>query len=234
MALSPPARRRRAEQTYEPREITEEDLYPLRVDAEWRPTQVLSVYGNAVNDTEYLARLLVASAILQGVHRVRDMAERLLQTTTVQSPRIAQMIADDSLAQKKSQLEDISVRLDQARAELNQTRARASNDLDSEPQNPDGLRALDLAILTSHTQVVIMAHEIVSRRNITGISFGLRVASGLPDQAYAEKWMDRLLGTSQMRGILLFNPPEYGRLIIVYDDGRLAYDPYEIDDEDDE
>lgn len=234
MAHAPPPRPNQQQMAIAPREITEEDIQPLRIDTAWRPVQVLKWFGPAEHDHEYLARLLVACAVLQGVHRILELSERLLQLITVQFPRVLQMLRDDALESKKPQLEELKARLELARLELPQTRARAANDIDGDPQNPDGLRVMDLDILKAHTQMCVIGHELTSRRNVTGIEYGLGVALNVPSQRYAEDWLDRALGSAEMNGILLFTPEEYRRPIVVYDDGRLAYDPAEaLEGEDD-
>ncbi len=224
-AHAPPPRPSQEQMQYAPREITEADLQPLRIDAQWRPVQVLKWFGPARADHEYLARLVVACAVLQGVHRIRELSERLLQLMTIQYPRVLQMLRDDALVSKKVQLTELKGRLELARYELAQTRARAANDIDSEPLNPDGLRVMDLEILKTHCQMVVIGHELTTRRNVTGIEYGLAVAINVPNQRYAEDWLERALGSSELNGILLFTPEDYGRPIAVYDDGRLAYDP---------
>jgi hypothetical protein len=225
LAHAPPPRPSTRELQYQPREITEPDLQPLRIDSSWRPVQVLKWFGPARADHEYLARMVVACAVLQGVHRILELAERLLVLISIQHPRVLQMLRDDALESKKPQLEELKGRLELARYELTQTRARAANDIDGEPQNPDGLRVMDLEILKAHLQMVVIGHELTSRRNVAGIEYGLSVAINVPNQRYVEDWLDRALGSAVLNGILLFTPPEYGRPIIVYDDGRLAYDP---------
>jgi hypothetical protein len=234
MAHAPPPRQSAEQMQFAPREVTEADLQPLRVDAAWRPVQVLKWFGPARADHEYLARMLVACAVLQGVHRIRELSERLLVLISIQFPRVLQMLRDESLESKKPQISELKGRLELARHELGQTRARAANDIDGDPQNPDGLRVMDLEILKTHCQMVVIGHELTSRRNVTGIDFGLQVAINVPNQRYVEDWLDRALGSSELHGVLLFTPPEYGRPIIVYDDGRLAYDPAQpLEGEDD-
>ena len=38
------------------------------------------------------------------------------------------------------------------------------------------------------------------------------------------------MGTAPVRGVQLFWPQDYGRLLLVFDDGRLAYDPGDASD----
>ena len=234
LAHAPPPRPSAEQMQFQPREITEADIQPLRVDSAWRPVQVLKWFGPARADHEYLARMLVACAVLQGVHRILELSERLLVLISIQYPRVLQMLRDEALESKKPQLLELKGRLELARHELTQTRARAANDIDGEPQNPDGLRVMDLEILKAHSQMIVIGHELTTRRNVAGIEFGLSVALNVPNQRYVEDWLDRALGSSELHGILLFTPEEYGRPIIVYDDGRLAYDPAQpLEGEDD-
>ena len=227
----PPPRARQSEGLPPPREITEEDMEPLRYDEDWRPVQVLKRFKPAQDDSEYLPKILVACAVLQGVHRILDLTERLLNISKVAEPRLRQMANDDALASKKKQLKELKGWMTLAKQELVQTRARANNDVDPDPLKPDGLRMLDLDILTTHTRTMIKAHEITSRRNVTGVNFGLAVANRAPDLRYAEDWLERALGTNELNGILLFWPEEYARVIVVYDDGRLAYDPVAVEED---
>ena len=225
MGHHPPPPRPRGEEGILPRKIRREDLEPLRQGGDWRPTRVLEAFGPALRPREQLAHLIVGCALLQGVHRVLELTERLIALVGAQGPRVKQMAQDVGLQPRRPVLGELAKQLASARLELVQTRARAANDVDAEPLTPDGLRLLDLHILASQTGAVIRAHEVVRRRNLTGVDYGLAVASRPPDLAYAETWIERLLGSRQMGAILLFVPPRYGRVLVVYQDGRLAYDP---------
>ncbi|MBK8013301.1 MAG: hypothetical protein IPK13_18345 [Deltaproteobacteria bacterium] len=217
--------RRPGRAPYQPRQYEVADVQPLRVDGRWQPQEILRVLGPGAHEGEYLTRLIVACALIQGVHRVRELTDRLLQLLRVASPRIELMGKEDGLRPRRPLLDGLAGRLKKARAELVQTRARATNDLPSEPPNPDGLRVVDLAILCEHVQGVILATEISTRRNVTGIDFATQICNVSPALRFAEDWLDRALGSVHMHGILLYLPPEYGRVLVVYDDGRLAYDP---------
>lgn len=225
VAHSPPPPKKRGEMQLPPRKITKDDLLPLRDDVEWRPTQILARFGPAPNDREYLGRLIVACAVLQGAHRVLELTERLQTIMKNAKPRTKRMLEEESLAPRKNVIEKIDRRIAEAQLELVQTRARAANDFDDEPLNPDGLRYVDLTILTSHVRTAVLCHEVTTRRNLRGIDYGIAIVSRAPDLAYAETWVERALGSAQMNRILLYWPKEYGRVLVVYDDGRLAYDP---------
>ncbi len=232
VAHSPPPPRARGEMQLPPRKVTKADLEPLRDDIEWRPTRILARFGPAPNEREYLSRLIVACAVLQGAHRVLELTERLQTIMKNARPRTKRMLEEESLAPRKTVLEKVDKRIEEARLELVQTRARAANDFDDEPLNPDGLRFVDLAILTSHVRTAVLCHEVTTRRNLRGIDYGIAVISRAPDLAYAEAWVERALGSAKMNGILLYWPREYGRVLVVYDDGRLAYDPGATPEED--
>ncbi len=227
MDLAPPPPRDRGQDFLPPREITAADLEPLRTGFDWRPTVILRRFGPAPQDEAYLPRLLVACAVLQGAHRIQELSERLIALNNVSTPRVAQMAGDEALASRKGPLKELKKRLNGARDELVATRARAANDLETEQLHPDGLRYVDLAILSQQTETAIRAHEVSRRRNVAGIDYGIGMAGRVPSQAYAEEWCERALGTAKMNGLLLFTPREYRRVVIVYEDGRLAYDPGE-------
>ena len=225
MELAPPPPKDKGQEYLPPREVSSEDLRPLRLEFDWRPTLILKAFGPSKENKEYLPRMLVAAAVIQGVHRVLEMAERLIALNTVSIPRINEMVPDDALAARRGVLKDLRRRLNSARDELVTTRARASNDIETEPLHPDGLRLLDLIILSHQAETAIQAYEVARRRNVAGIDFGMAVSSQIPPQDYAEDWFERLFGYGKLHNLLLFTPREYGRVVLVYEDGRLAYDP---------
>lgn len=221
----PPPKPRGGNEGLPTREVQPQQLEPLRLEHEWRPSLILREFGPATTDPQYLPRLVVAAAVFQGVHRILELSEKLLTLFNLGQPRVRAMLGDEALKLRKDFLGDLHRRIVGARAELAQTRARAANDLEGEPLSPDGLRLVDLEILSDHTETGILTHEVMARRNVTGLDFGAAVARALPLQRYAEEWLERLFGSAQMHGALLFTPPEYGRVLLVYSDGRLAYDP---------
>ncbi|MCA9554276.1 MAG: hypothetical protein KC933_29845 [Myxococcales bacterium] len=225
MAPTPPPARATAADELPPREITEQDLLPLREDVEWRPAYILEALGPAEKEADFLGNLLVACAVIQGPHRLYEMTERLRHMMTAFVVRIRAMRGDDALASRRADLDMLVKRLNSGIKELVNTRARAANDMDSDVLRPDGLRVLDLRVLTSQITTSVEAQEVVRRRNVAGIDYGIAVARRAPDMAYAEDWLDRALGNARLNGILLYWPPAYGRVVVVYEDGRLAYDP---------
>lgn len=218
----PPAR---AKTAHKPREITQDDLQPLRQDLQWRPGAILELYGPAADGGQHLPRLLAAAAILQGPHRIREATERLNTLLAQGQPRLERLLSDDTLAPRKKVLAELLQKAKAARAELSQTRARAANDATPDMIKPGGLRVLDLAILTDNLQTSIELFEVVQRRNVAGIDYAFAFAAQIPQLKVAETWLERSFGSARMKGIVLFAPPGYGRLVLAYEDGRLAYDP---------
>jgi hypothetical protein len=205
-----------------PREPGENDLRPLREDGDWRPAVILRRFGGVKKESEHLPRLVIACSVIQGVHKVRELCERLLAQIYIAQPRIQRMVDDDSLERRRDLLKDLIRRILEARQDLPATRARATNDLD---RSPDGLREIDLEMLVTHMEAVVLAAECATKRNLTGIDYAAYISKTQPDQRYVEDWLERALGSSTLSGILLFTPPEYGRVVVVFTDGRLAYDP---------
>ena len=225
MAHNPPPPRPVGADELPPREVTERDLWPLRDGLDWRPTAILEGFGPARDESEHLGKLLVACAVIQGPHRLFEMTERLRHMMAAFATRTQLMRNDDALAARRGALDMLVKRLNSGIRELVQTRARAANDMDGEPANPDGLRMVDLFVLSSQITTSVEAQEVVRRRNVAGIDFGIAMARRSPDMAYTEDWLDRLMGNHRLNGILLYWPPAYGRVVVVYEDGRLAYDP---------
>lgn len=225
MAPTPPPPRPAGVDELPPREILESDLEPLRRDFDWRPSMILEWFGSCQDDAEYLGRLLVGCGVIMGPHRLFELTERLRSMLLNLLPRVRQMRDDDAFVGRKKQLDMLVKQLNSGAKELVQTRARAANDMDGEAANPDGLRMVDLLILVSNVHVAVQAFEAGQRRNVTGLDFGFAVARQVPDISRSQRWLDRLMGNAALNGILLYWPPAYGRVVIVYEDGRLAYDP---------
>jgi hypothetical protein len=204
------------------RDLTEEDLLPLRIDGEWPPAVILKRFGSIKAEKEHLPRLLIACAIVQGPRRVRDMTERLLNMIAVATPRILRMIDDKSLERRHDVLKRLMTRLQIAKEDLIATKSRAHND---SLGSVDGMRGIDLEMLVATMLDVIMGSELASKRNLTGIDYALYLTSTQPDQPFVQAWIERAFGVQRLPGIIPFTPPDYGRTLIVYDDGRLAYDP---------
>lgn len=194
----------------------------LRVDGEWPAAQIVRRFGPAASDDEYLGRLLVACAALQGAGRVRELVERLQSLKTMAEPRVARLAKDAAIAPQARALEALLKSLAEASKSLPVLRARALNDVSD---RPDGLRIIDLRALVPHAGAVALAFELSNKQNLAGVEYARAIVSRLPAQSFAEAWLGRALGSATMPGFLLFTPHEYGRVVVVHADGRLAYDP---------
>jgi hypothetical protein len=228
--VRPPPARPRGAQQLPPRMVEAEDLELLRDGDDWAPTQVLRRFGPARTEQEHLPRLIVAAGILEGPHRLRELSERLLQLDAQIEPRLRGLLVDDALGPRRGFLETVVTQLGIARLELPQTRARAANNAAGVWPHPDGLRFLDLDILVTQTETAVLAQELSGRRNVTGLDFARAVVGRPPELRYAESWLERLYGTVRLGGVLLYRPEEFGRVLLVREDGRLAYDPGAVDE----
>ncbi len=121
------------------RDVKPEDVEPLREAGQWSPTTILERFGPAPTPDLELVRLAVAIAVLQGAHRIGDVAEFLQHELTTVKPRLLRMLEDDALVQRKPILRALLKRVNGACRELPGTRARANNEKSSEGHNPDGL-----------------------------------------------------------------------------------------------
>ena len=214
------------EEVWPPRELTDSDVQLLRdPEGAWNPLRILARFGPAREEANQLGHLLVGCAVLAGAYRIRDMAERLVVLAANALPRVRRLLENDALRSRQSVLQNLVARLHGARQELASTRAHAANDQGGRANHPDGLRFVDLDIIRDHIRTQVTAHEVVSAGNAEGIDFGLRCAERAPRLEDAERWLKRLIGTTHLEGILLFWPRTYGRVVLVYEDGRLAYDP---------
>ncbi len=213
------------------REAGEAELRLLRSNDQWRSASILERLGPAKEEKFQLPCLMVGAAALLGPQRVFELCERMRSHLNRAQPRIQQLIKDESLGMFKDPLKEVLKRLRLADEELPEVRSRAANEMDIDVSHPGGLRLLDLQILVEHLYPIICASEISSRRNQAGIRFSFGLAQTPPDLRYAEEWMQRLFGARRLRGVRLFWPQQYGRVVVVHEDGRLAYDPLPVEPE---
>jgi hypothetical protein len=211
----------------EPRQISDFDLEPLRFDEDWNPQEILTYFGVATHPEEYLPRLLVAAAVALGPHWIRSLAEALIHLLAGATPRLKRMTEDPAIVDRVERLAEIMARSAALFEELHQTKARAQNDEEMGQLSANRLCYVDLRILVEAVEVAVALHELSTRRNVTGIDFALKVAAHRPSVMYAEEWSERVLGAQKLPRVLFFWPQEWGRLVLVYRDGRLAYDPIE-------
>ncbi len=200
----------------------EGDFAPLVVDGNWGPKGILERFGPSIADQDQLPRLLAAIAVLLGPVRIVELVTRLEHGFAALRPSIRAILHVEALAKRHDLVKQMLERIGVAEAELKEVRGRAQNDLAGRPM---GLRGTELAYLVMGLRSFILATEVSKRRTPIGFEDGLVLATTPPVLAYVEEWAQRLFGSLYFEGFQLYWPKEYGRTILVYDDGQLAYDP---------
>lgn len=200
----------------------EGDRAPLAVDGDWGPQAILERFGRALSDQDQLPRLLAAIAVLSGPGRIAELCVRLIHGFAALAPSLRALLLLEPLAPRHDLVRQMQDRIKVAELELEEVRKRALNDLVG---RAGGLRGTELAYLVMGLRSFVLATEVTRRRTAIGFEDALVLALTPPVLAYAEEWAARLYGSAHFEGFQLFWPKEYARTILVYDDGRLAYDP---------
>lgn len=206
----------------------EGDRAPLAHEGEWGPQAILARFGPSLTDQDQLPRLIAAIAVLLGPGRIAELAVRLTHGFAALRAPLKSLLAVEALAKRHELVQQMQERIKAAELELEEVRKRAQNDLVG---RPGGLRGTELAYLVMALRSFVLATEVAKRRTPLGFEDALVLAVTPPVLAYAEEWAMRLFGTLHFDGFQLFWPKEYARVILVYDDGRLAYDPKPEDED---
>lgn len=207
------------------RDVGEQELRPLRIDDDWRVLRILDLLPPAGDPSEALSWLLVAAAVTQGPGRVLELADKAGGLLRRAVPKLEHMVEDPAFGPHAALVRALASEGRLALEELPEVKTRASNERDVAVSRPYGLRLLDLLVLGGHVRTTVGAHELTRRPNPAGVGFGRRLFESSPDPELGETWLGRLLGSGPLRGVRLFWPRDYERLLLVFDDGRLAYDP---------
>lgn len=202
------------------------DERPLRVGGEWAPAEVLERLGPAESTREQLPKLLVAYAILQGSPRVYELIQRLETFGVPARARLGVMAKNAAFKSRQDELGAIHAELETGKRSFPVLKAKAQNDMRAVP---NGLRTHDLGPLVRLTGAVVAATELLNKGNVAGIDIALGYAWGRPEFEFTCSWVDRLMPKASSDSVTVFEPDELGRVILVYQDGRLAYDPQASD-----
>jgi len=216
---------------YKYEEAPEEgDLEPLRVHGDWAPMSILERLGPAPTDEEALSYLIVACGVLEGARRLAELCGKVEYLSIASGPKLDVMLKDKTLEPQHPRIQEFLDAVTRSRREIPGTKARASND--AHGHRPDGLRVYDLRNLVHFIHAVIGATEVSGRRNLLAIDFALQYIDRLPNMHFVETWLDRILPSASLQSVQLIEPEELHRVVVVFNDGRLAYDPRaEIEEE---
>ena len=207
------------------RNVVDADIEPLRVNHEWSMGHILDKLPPAEHPSESLSLLLVAAAVTQGPGKIYDLADNAHGFLRPLVSRVDALVDDAGLARHRAFLSELAERSRLALEELPEIRTRAANEMDVDVSRPYGLRLLDLTVLSLHLRTVVNAHEATRRPNPAGVHFARCLTAAAPDPEFGDVWLERLFRVTGLRGVQFFWPKEYDRLLLVFDDGRLAYDP---------
>lgn len=207
------------------RDVGEAELRPLRIDDDWRVIRILDLLPPAAAPHEALPRLLVAGSVTQGPGRVFELADRARATLRGGGRRVEALLEEPAGVRHGDFLRPLLESTQLALAELDEVCTRADNERDPDVHRPYGLRLLDLMVLADHVGAAIAVDEVARRPHPAGVGFARALVQEAPDPDFAETWVERLMGSTPLRGVRLFWPRDYDRLLLVFEDGRLAYDP---------
>lgn len=196
---------------------------PLRQLGDWRPQFILRRFGPAVRPDEQLARLFVALAVLHGPAKVKDLILRVEIELRRTAPRLEMIASDPSLANARPLLKDLIARASPAIAEIPKLKARALNE--TKPNPSVGLTLKDLGVLVDLVRATVFGHEITARPSPAGVERTRQTFGGPPTLGVTKIWLKRLLPGLPAASAHLTDAPALGRVVVVHEDGRLAYDP---------
>ncbi len=201
-------------------------LVPLRLNGNWSPPYILEWYGPVSHDGEALARLLVACAFIEGPQRINELCTKLIHLGRTVHRKLDQLARDPQLAPHHEHLGRLSALMPTAMRELATVRANAANDIE---RSGPGLLFYDLGALVHYTHATLQALEIARVRNLIGLERAIGFATMPPMLDQVETWLERLLPAAPLSDIQVYDPPELGRVVIVFNDGTLAYDPFDFE-----
>lgn len=198
----------------------------LRELGEWRPQSILRRLGPAPEPPQHLAHLLLALTILHGPERIHALLSKLEAEGRRLIPRLQAHAELDGM--DKALIEETLGELSALLKELPPVRARVAN----EPRGgqPVGMNTGDLRVFTRFLRAVITGHEVVARPSLAGAARTRKLLSAPPPIIDAVTWARRLLPSGTQGAAMLAKGP--GRVVVVFGDGRLAYDPAAVDDDD--
>jgi len=194
----------------------------------WRPKLVLSFMGPAYQESETLVRLLLACCVVEGPLRIVEFATQIEKLCQLKQSALKSKLADPQYEDSHPFLSALITEIQTPRVALKETRARLSNTVKSEKI---GITYYDIRVLLHYAQLSVWAYLFSVAPNAVGVKRSLEVFHRAPALLDCEEWLDRVLPSGVIQRCLLFEPADYSRVVLVYKDGLLAYDPLFVDDE---
>jgi hypothetical protein len=201
-----------------------EQLVFLSENGDWFPQTILERLGPASEAGEHTSRLLIAAAVTQGARRLQDLIRAIEVGAARFEPALGRLVGDPNFAEWRPRLDKLMKRLATANKYAAAARRRSENDIS---KRPGGLRLLDLIRVISGATAVVEASGFGPKSSPAGLRRAARLFDAAPTVALMQENWNRLLPGPRFRleGVLFYWPPAYARTVLVYSDGRLAYDP---------
>jgi len=204
----------------------EYDLTKLKVINEslsqWSPREILGALGESKHESETLVRLIIACAIIEGPQRLEELLIQIDRLCVGHLPHLNAKLKDKTYRQLGPEVKELVSILAAPRQPLQFVRARIANiRADARVRFTD----YDLNIILYYGRHCISSYLIGTSRNVTAAKDMLRIFSKPPSLLDAEEWKDRLLPAGKKSRALLFEPKDYGRVVVVLSNGSLMYDP---------
>jgi hypothetical protein len=189
---------------------------------DWQPDRVLEYLGPALQPSETLIRLVVAAAVVEGPLRLNELAIQIERLGQLKIALLGNKLVDPHFEKYHLRLQCLISQLRPPQRHLQAARARLENSLNTQQIE---LLYFDVRVLLHFGQRALWAQIFSVARNAVGLEQLFGVYEAAPPMVECEEWCERLLPSGPLTRCMFFEPVDYDRLVIVYQDGLLAYDP---------
>ena len=188
----------------------------------WQPKRVLTRPAAANDPSETLIRLLIACAIIEGPNRMEELVLQIERLCAGHVSHLQAKLNDPLYQPVHAIMKEILAELNPPRAALASARARLANTINS---SKISLILYDLVTMIHFGRLSIFAYLIGTSRSRLGAEQLIACFSKPPTMLDAKDWKNRFFPGADFETALLFEPVDYGRIVVVLRDGHLAYDP---------
>ena len=188
----------------------------------WKPQRVLRRLGAADDSSETLIRLLLACAIVEGPNRIEELVLQIDRLCAGYVSHLETKMGDQMYAPLHPLMRSLMDELRPPRVALGATRARLANSI----LGPEiSLIHHDLRAIVHFGRLAVFGYLIGTSRGRVAAEQLVEAFSKAPFFLDAEHWRERLFPSGDLVSVRLFEPKDYGRVVVVMRDGVLMYDP---------
>lgn len=194
--------------------------------------RILDQLPPAAEGPDMLPMLLVAAGVVKGPKGIQELAEHAAGWSERGRRRLAGVVEEGGAPGPLGRT--VSAALANARAAeptFSDIKIRAVNEAGGRVREGFVLRTFDLMRLAWALRPALEVAEMAERPGPAGLRRGAALAQHPPDVELVDKWRGRLL-PGPLRGARPLWPRGEDHVLLVFDDGRLAYDPVEPPPED--